>query len=184
MSGEPRLVATPSQTVGPFFHFGLADISSLGTVAPPEASGERIRVRVHVSDGDGQPVPDALVEVYQADADGVYGRAEFPGFGRQPTGGDGACVFDTIRPGAVAHHDGTRQAAHINICLLARGLLRQVYTRMYFEGDAALGGDAVLALVPAERRDTLIARPVAGEPNTWAFAIRLQGAGETVFFDL
>jgi protocatechuate 3,4-dioxygenase, alpha subunit len=184
MTGESRPVATPSQTVGPFFHFGLATNAALGTVAPPDAPGERIRVGVRVLDGDGLPVPDALVEIYQADADGVYGRAPFDGFGRLPTDADGRCVFETIRPGPVAHAANERQAPHINVCLLARGLLRQVYTRMYFAGDAEHAGDPLLALVPAERRETLIAQPAAGESLVWEFVIRLQGDAETVFFDL
>jgi protocatechuate 3,4-dioxygenase, alpha subunit len=181
---EPRLVATPSQTVGPFFHFGLATNAALGTVAPPGARGERVRVRVRVLDGDGLPVPDALVEVYQADADGVYGQPAFDGFGRLPTDANGICVFDTIRPGAVRHGTGERQAPHINVCLLARGLLRQVYTRIYFAGDAAHAADPLLALVPADRRETLMARPADSEPQIWEFVIRLQGDAETVFFDL
>src|SRR5207344_681293 len=117
----------------------------------------------------GVPVPDALVELWQADADGVYVRPEDPrdvlapagfcGFGRLPTGADGACVFETIRPGAERDAQGRPQAPHINVCLLARGLLRQIYTRIYFAGDPALETDAVLALVPGERRRTLQARP-------------------------
>jgi protocatechuate 3,4-dioxygenase alpha subunit len=183
MTEEARPVATPSQTVGPFFHFGLATNEALGRIAGPDTQGERIRLRVRVLDGDGVPVPDALVEVYQADADGVYARPPFTGFGRLPTGEDGACVFDTIVPGAVTRRTGEPPAPHINVCLLARGLLRQVYTRMYFAGHHLNATDPVLALVPPDRRDTLLASP-ANEPGTWEFLIRLQGNGETVFFDL
>ena len=193
MSQTPvRLVATSSQTVGPFFHFGLADNPTLGCLVRDDTRGDRIRLKVGVVDGDGEPVPDALVELWQADADGVYVRpvnpkevltpAGFCGFGRLPTGTDGTCVFETIRPGRVRDARGALQASHINVCLLARGLLRQIYTRMYFAGDAALGSDAVLSLVPEARRHTLLARPVAA--GEWAFDIRLQGDGETVFFDL
>ena len=187
-----RLVATSSQTVGPFFHFGLADEATLGCLVRADTRGERIRLRVRVLDGDAQPLPDALVEVWQADADGIYVRPQDPmnvlaptgfcGFGRLPTGADGACVFETILPGAVRDAQGRTEAPHINVCLFARGLLRQVYTRIYFEGDPALESDAVLAFVPRERRQTLLAQPIgAGE---WTFDIRLQGDGETVFFDL
>jgi protocatechuate 3,4-dioxygenase alpha subunit len=92
-------------------------------------------------------------------------------------------VFDTIRPGAVSDGRGT-QASHINVCVFARGLLRHVYTRVYFTGDPNLDRDPILALVPAGRRATLLASPAAGEPGTWAWVIRLQGGDETVFFDL
>ena len=138
------------------------------------------------------PVPDALIELWQADADGVYVRPQdledvltptgFCGFGRLPTGPDGACVFETIRPGAERDAQGRTQAPHINVCLLARGLLRQIYTRIYFAGDPDLASDVVLAHVPEGRRPTLLAQP--GGPGAWAFDLRLQGDAETVFFDL
>lgn len=204
MSRE-RLVATPSQTVGPFFHFGLvragtrsglAREGALGSMAGPATRGERITLRVRVTDGDGTPVPDAMVELWQADADGRYVRPdnptmaaagtappEFTGFGRLPTSQDGTCVFTTIRPGLVASPDGRFQAAHINLCFFSRGLLRHLYTRIYFSGDDRLGDDVVLANVPVERRATLLATP-AGAPGEWSFDLRLQGTDETVFFDL
>jgi protocatechuate 3,4-dioxygenase alpha subunit len=193
MSQTPvPLVATSSQTVGPFFHFGLADNATLGCLVRDETRGERIRLRIGVFDGDGAPVPDALVELWQADADGVYVRPADPkdvlspsgfcGFGRLPTGADGTCVFETIRPGAERDALGRSQAPHINVCLLARGLLRQIYTRIYFAGDPALEADVVLALVPESRRRTLLAQP--GGPGDWVFDIRFQGDAETVFFDL
>lgn len=189
-----RLTATPSQTVGPFFHFGLAENASLGRLAGPHTRGERIVLAVGVLDGDGLPVPDSLIEIWQADADGKYVRPgtpdellsppEFYGFGRMPTGPDGACQFETIRPGRVPDDRGALQAAHINVCLFARGLLRQLYTRMYFAGDPALETDSILQFVPADRRETLLASPFADSPCHWRFDVRLQGARETVFFDL
>jgi protocatechuate 3,4-dioxygenase alpha subunit len=198
MSQTPlRLVATSSQTVGPFFHFALADNATLGCLVGADTRGERIRLRIRVLDGDGAAVPDALIELWQADADGVYVRPQDPkdiltptgfcGFGRLPTGADGVCVFETIRPaaprtGAERDAQGRTQAPHINVCLLARGLLRQIYTRIYFAGDPDLEADAVLALVPKDRRATLFAQP--GGPGEWAFDLRLQGDAETVFFDL
>lgn len=198
MSREPvRLTATPSQTVGPFFHFGLADNAALGRLAGPDTKGERIFLDIGVFDGDGEPVPDSLVEIWQADADGSYVRPsspvtgdvrrmapEFTGFGRLPTGTDGVCRFETIRPGRVADAQGLRQASHINVCLFARGLLRQLYTRIYFAGDPALARDTIYQLVPGERRDTLLATRVTDEPCRWRFDVRLQGERETVFFDL
>ena len=106
----------------------------------------------------------------------------FCGFGRLPTGADGSCTFETIRPGRVADGAGPAQAPHINVCLFARGLLRQVYTRIYFAGDELIATDAVLAQVPESRRHTLVAHETT--PGAWLFDIRLQGDGETVFFDL
>ena len=189
MSAADSRVATSSQTVGPFFHFGLADNDALGCMAAPDAPGDHIELRVQVLDGEGAPVPDALIELYQADADGRYAQADadtpgrFTGFGRLPTGPDGRCAFTTIKPGAVRSAAGN-QAAHVNVCLLSRGLLRQIYTRIYFDGDPDLASDPLLALVPHDRRDTLLARPAPGEAGVWSFVIRLQGDGETVFFDL
>jgi protocatechuate 3,4-dioxygenase, alpha subunit len=188
MSERPRPIATSSQTVGPFFHFGLTADARLGEVAPPDAPGDHLQLRVRVLDGAGDPVPDAVVELYQADADGRYPDAaveapEFRGFGRLPTGPAGDCVFQTIKPGVV-RTNGIEQAPHINVCLLARGLLRQIYTRIYFKGDPGLASDPILALVPSARRSTLLAEPSASEPGLWEFVIRMQGSEETVFFDL
>jgi protocatechuate 3,4-dioxygenase, alpha subunit len=165
-------IATPSQTAGPFFHLGLTpQTTQLAATAPQH---DRIRLLVSVTDGDGQPVDDALIELWQAGPDDVAG------FARMPTGRDGACEVETVRP-AVSRR---RQAAHINVCLFARGLLRQLHTRLYFDGDPALASDPVLALVPEERRDTLIARPDPSDASRWIFELRLQGPGETVFFDI
>jgi protocatechuate 3,4-dioxygenase, alpha subunit len=190
MSDESRPIASPSQTVGPFFHFGLATNDALGRIATAADTGARIRLRIRVFDGDGALVPDALVEIYQADRDGTYpARAggagadpPFTGFGRLPTGPDGSCAFDTIHPGAVRSAAGV-QAPHVNVCLLARGLLRQVYTRVYFAGDAGHHTDPILALVPADRRGTLLASPARDAADAWDFEIHLQGDRETVFFD-
>jgi len=184
---EP-LIASSSQTVGPFFHVGPGASDRCGVVASPDVPGERIRLRVQVLDGDGAPVNDALVELQQADANGVSPSAPtgpgdpppvFSGFGRLGTSEHGVCCFETIRPGA----SSPDAAAHITVCLFMRGLLRHLVTRVYFDGDPALDRDAILALVPAERRATLMARP-AGDGVTWDFVARLQGDRETVFFDV
>jgi protocatechuate 3,4-dioxygenase, alpha subunit len=191
MSRDPaRFTATPSQTVGPFFHFGLADNPSLGVLAGEGVKGTRIRLHVRVLDGDRQPVPDALVEIWQADADGQYVHSaadgtdppRFTGFGRLPTTADGTCVFETILPGRVAGASGAAQAPHINVCLFSRGLLRQLYTRIYFAGTEGLESDPILSAAPVERRETLLAR--SDTANEWRFDIQLQGERETVFFDL
>ena len=190
-----ELVAIPSQTVGPFFHFGLTTDHAQGQLAGPGAAGERLRLEVRVLDGQGQPVPDAMVEIWQADSAGQYvrpaaasgGDAQRPAFvsyGRLPTDEHGVCTFETIRPGRVADGQGGLQATHVNVCLFARGLLRQLHTRVYFDGDSALEEDAALMLVPRERRDTLLAHRAAGEPMRWQFDLRMQGERETVFFDL
>jgi len=193
MSGPPlRLTATPSQTIGPFFHFGLADDVALGCLVRPDTKGDRIRLSMQVLDGDGLPVSDAMLELWQADADGRHVRPNDPaallsapgfcGFGRLATDDTGMSTFDTIRPGRIVDPDGRVHASHVDVCVFARGLLRQLYTRVYFEGDPDLDTDVVLALVPSDRKSTLIARP-AGDA-VWRFEIRLQGEAETVFFDL
>jgi len=166
---------SPSQTIGPFFHFCLTADSALGSLAGPDAKGERIRLRFRLLDGDGAPVPDGMLELWQADTAGQYG-----GFGRLATDSDGVCLFDTVYPGRAP--DG--KASHISVSVFARGLLDRLCTRVYFEGDPALDGDPVLALVPEDRRQTLIARRDAEDRAQWNFDIRLQGEQETVFFDI
>ena len=176
-------IATPSQTVGPFFHFGITTDQGLGSLTAA-AVGERLHLRIRVFDGAGTPLPDSMIEIYQANAAGEYGTESFSGFGRLATDADGACLFETIRPGRAAGTDGRRQAAHVNVCLFARGLLRQLCTRVYFAGDPDLETDPVLALVPADRRSTLLATPAEGASGTWEWHLHLQGPAETVFFDL
>jgi protocatechuate 3,4-dioxygenase alpha subunit len=157
--------------------------------------GERIRLSFRVIDGDGSPTPgDSMIELWQADARGRYAHAldphagevdpNFCGFGRMETDLSGECVFETVKPGSVPDPHGGMQAPHINVALFARGLLKQLYTRVYFDGEPGNATDPVLALVPEERRVTLLARPAAGQPSTWCMEIRLQGEAETVFFDV
>jgi protocatechuate 3,4-dioxygenase alpha subunit len=165
---EP-LIATSSLTVGPFFHVGPTSTDEFGRVVQADAPGEHIHVAIRVLDGDSEPVSDAMVELWQP---GV-------GFGRLGTKPDGWCRFETVRPVPAV---GSPEAAHINVCVFARGLLRHLYTRIYFEGDAALGSDPLLSVAPEARRPTLVARR-SGDQN-WEFVIRLQGPDETVFFDI
>jgi protocatechuate 3,4-dioxygenase alpha subunit len=169
MSGEAR-AATASQTVGPFFHFGLTAKPN-GRLLDRLSGDDAITLVIRVTDGDGQPLNDAAVEIMQ---EGV--------FGRMPTGEDGTCVFETMRPRLGANAPANT-SPHIFVCLLARGLLRHLHTRIYFAGDPALDRDPVLALVPHDRRETLLARPERADPRRWTFDLRLQGAGETVFFN-
>jgi len=190
---------TPSATVGPFFLFGLVPSSAGGVdlitnrLATPDVEGERIRIEGRVLDGDGVPLPDALIEIWQADAAGSYAHANaqeqrantaFKGFGRAPTDNDGFYWFETIRPGAVPGPDGRAQAPHILVNVFARGMTRHATTRIYFADENANADDPILALVPPDRRDTLIARRADsnGEP-VYRFDIHLQGEHETVFFE-
>jgi protocatechuate 3,4-dioxygenase alpha subunit len=195
---------TPSQTVGPFFHYGLpwkgcADLigdSDIGArpelfpvehyvLASPSAKGgvegEPIVIEGVVLDADGKVVPDAMIEIWQADAAGRYvdgsGDTGFIGWGRASTGEDGVYRFLTIRPGRV----DARQAPHIAVSVFGRGVIKRLATRLYFEDEAANAADPILALVPAERRETLIARKAGA---VWRFDIVLQGDRETVFFDI
>ena len=174
-------VPSGSQTVGPFFNFGLTANPQLGILA---GDGERIRVEFRVTDGDGAPTPgDSMIEIWQADPQGRYeGNPTFHGFGRLETNVDGICVFETLTPGRVAGADGRLQAPHINVIVFARGLLKHCFTRLYFAGEPSNDEDAALALVPESRRGTLIAQRT--DANTYRMDIRLQGDSETVFFDL
>lgn len=182
---------TPSQTVGPFFHLGLTDGESVGEIAGKSVAGEHIRLRCRVLDGDGHPVPDAMIELWQADSEGHYRHPEDPGpnsaylgFGRLPTDEHGTCTFETIKPGPIPAPDGPTQAPHINVSVFARGLLKRLATRIYFAQERLNKEDPILALIPESRRHTLLAKRDEGEPNLWNFAVRLRGEDETVFFDI
>ena len=175
---------TPSQTVGPYFKIGL-DWPDAWHVAADDKAGPRIALRGQVLDGDGVPVTDALIEIWQADSDGRYHASRAGGFrgaGRCAVDGQGRFRFETVKPGRVAAPDAGLQAPHINVLVMARGLLQHLYTRIYFAADAALHEtDRVLACVPDRRRATLIAAPAGDEQ---VFDIHLQGEHETVFFEL
>ena len=162
-------------------------------LAGPDVSGKRIAIEGRVIDGDGKPVPDAILEVWQANSLGKYAHQEdgqdkpvetgFAGFGRIPTDEQGAFRFTTIKPGAVPGPDGKAQAPHIVVSVFMRGLLRRLVTRIYFPDDAGHAEDFALSRVEAPRRGTLIAKNVAGRPGTLEWNIVLQGPEETVFFD-
>ena len=182
------MIPSASQTLGPFFNFGLTTNTALGGMAGEGVEGERIRLVFRVTDGDGRALPgDAMIELWQADASGRYrhpldprgGEADaaFMGFGRLEVDANGECVFETVKPGRVGE-----QAPHVNVTLFARGLGKALRTRVYFAHEAANAQDEVLAMVPEERRGTLLARQVVA--GTWLMDIRLQGEGETVFFDM
>ena len=172
--------ATPSQTVGPFFSIGFAWMDS-GNIASAAFPGERISIQGRILDGDGKPVSDGLLEIWQADPGGRFDNPAFRGFGRIPTQADGRFTFTTVRPGRIAAPGGRMQAAHLLVTVFARGMLKHAVTRLYFPGDPAHAEDPVLALVDPARRATLIARPSGGALE---WDVVLQGRDETVFFDL
>jgi protocatechuate 3,4-dioxygenase alpha subunit len=182
-----HLTPTPSQTVGPYLHLGLTDSRSVPRIAGDGAKGERLWLTFRVLDGDGAPVPDAMIEVWQADAEGNYAdsaSADFTGFGRLATAEDGSCTFETVKPGCVPGPGESTQAPHINVSILGRGILKRLSTRTYFAEEPANAADPVLALVPENRRSTLLARPDPDRNRHWMFEVRLRGEGETVFFDV
>jgi protocatechuate 3,4-dioxygenase alpha subunit len=206
---------TPSQTVGPFFHYGLpwkggADLvgqSEMGArpdlipeghyvlnLSSPKGpvTGEVIEICGRVLDGDGQPVPDAMLEIWQANAAGRYASAEdtrdevaldpnFIGFGRASTSAEGEYRFRTIKPGRTPGPGNSLQAPHIAVGVLGRGLIKRLCTRLYFEDGEGNDDDPILALVPEERRHTLIAKKIEGG---YRFDVVLLGEQETVFFDV
>jgi protocatechuate 3,4-dioxygenase alpha subunit len=182
---------TPSQTVGPYHAIGLPFDD--GPYAVPEGTPGAIRITGAVYDGEGARVPDTLIETWQADADGRFadlhghgGDSELEGFrGFARAGfedGDGTFEILTVKPGRVPGPGGAPQAPHIDVSVFARGLLHRVVTRIYFADEPeANGEDPVLGRVPAARRETLLAQPTN---DGYRFDIRLQGPGETVFFDI
>lgn len=192
-----KLKETPSQTAGPFLHIGtLPAIAGLRASRPERQNilagdgtlGQRIRIEGVIHDGSGALVKDAMVEIWQANANGQYGGNEFLGWGRAATDFDsGLFVFETIKPGVTAFHDGRAQAPHISVSIFARGINIHLQTRLYFSDEAAANAaDPVLQLVGApELVATLIAGKMeGGGVPTYRFDIRLQGDGETVFFDV
>ena len=179
-----------SQTVGPYYAIGLDHLVS-ETLAGPQAGGEPITLSGTVFDADGEPIPDAIVELWQASPGGQYhehqeiGRARnldgFLGFARLSTHSGGTFHVQTVIPGAVGFPDGREQAPHIVVLLFMRGLMRHLVTRIYFPNHALNAHDPVLLLVPEGRRATLIANPIG--PQTLHWDIHMQGSRETVFFE-
>jgi len=184
------LRASTSQTIGPYLRIGL-EWMVIEDLAPQGVAGERVRIEGRVLDADGKPVNDAAVEIWQANSHGKYASPEdgqdkpldprFRGYGRSLTDNDGNFRFRTIKPGRVPGPDGKLQAPHLAVTLFMRGLLKQLVTRVYFPDEPANADDPVLALVPAERRATLVARRKGDGVLEWN--VILQGRNETVFFD-
>jgi protocatechuate 3,4-dioxygenase alpha subunit len=188
-----KLIPTPGQTVGPFFALGL-DRPQWSDLARNNPEGERIVIEGRVLDGDGAPVPDALIELWQANAAGRYNHVadgqsdkkldpNFLGYGRVATDAQGCFRITTVKPGPVPGRGNALQAPHINVAFFARGLLRQLYTRIYFADEPANASDPLLAAIEdASVRNTLIARRGGG--GAYRFDIVLQGKDETAFLDL
>ena len=175
---KARLVPIPSQTVGPFFYIGLTGPHSTPRMAGPDAKGERVKLICTMLDGKGVAIPDGMIEIWQANAEGKYNHPAdkqsksidpaFMGFGRAGTDANGACEFETIKPGRVPSRGKIPQAPHLEVSVFARGLLKRAATRIYFAGDPANDEDPVLALVPKARRATLIAQPDSSQPGRMA----------------
>jgi protocatechuate 3,4-dioxygenase alpha subunit len=184
-----RLPLTPSQTVGPFLHIALQWPD--GPYVVPAGTAGAVWLRGRVLDGEGAPVTDALVETWQADPDGRFDHPDDPrgarrpavpgfrGFGRSPTDDEGRYAILTVKPGLLPCPDGAVEAPHLDVSVLARGLLNRLVTRIYFPDEPANEADPVLAAVPPGRRSTLVATQ---RPDGLLHDIRLQGPHETVFF--
>jgi len=183
------LTLTPSQTAGPYLSIGL--MRELGSSLVPEDDLRAIRIRGRLLDGHGDPVPDGMVEIWQANAAGRYSHPAdsredvpfeegFRGFGRSGTADEGWFEFVTVKPGRVPMPDGRQQAPHIVVAIFARGLLKGLLTRLYFpDEEEANAADPVLSVLGEAERATLVAQP---EDGGLRFDIRLQGDGQTTFF--
>lgn len=185
---------TPSQTIGPFFHDALVDEDRTELVSPDHP--EAIRIEGIIYDGTGETVPDAMVEIWQANAAGRYNHPaddredlpldeSFSGFGRSSTVEDGKFSFVTVKPGPVPDLDGRTQAPHVMVSIFARGLLKRLVTRIYFpdEGEANADDPVLSSVEDPQLRETLIARPEGPEGDVLRFDIHLQGEDQTAFFE-
>ncbi len=187
------LQATSSQTVGPYFRIGLRWLNHDNLVGEG-VSGERVTIQGRVFDGDGVPVRDAILEIWQANAHGKYDHPEdtqdkllepgFKGYGRVPVNDEGMFRFATIKPGPVPGPEGRDQAPHLVVSVFMRGVLRRMVTRIYFPDDPRNPSDFILNLVEPARRFTLIAKKTASGPGALEWNVVLQGPDETAFFDL
>jgi protocatechuate 3,4-dioxygenase alpha subunit len=187
------LYASTYQTVGPFFSIGLGRLEA-ADLAPEGVPGQRIKITGCIFDGAGIPIPDALLEIWQADSQGKYVNSAnsqpttekpvFTGYGRISTNESGCYEFITIQPGQVPAPDGAhKQAPHILVGLLMRGLLKRLTTRIYFPNHPANETDPILKLIPAERRNTLFLQPLSTQANEFRWDIHMQGPQETVFLE-
>ena len=186
------LPATTWQTVGPFFSIGLSRLSQ-ADLAVPHVQGNHIKVQGRMFDGDLRPIPDALIEIWQANAHGKYAHPDdkqdkpleqgFSGYGRIPTDDEGRFQFSTIKPGAVPGPTGRLQAPHLVVGLIMRGLLKRLCTRIYFPDESSNNDDTILQSIPPPRRETLLLRASAEQSGLFNWDIHTQGQDETVFFE-
>jgi len=203
VSDKP-LPESPSQTAGPYVHIGcmpnycgiegVYPVDTGSSLVNARTQGGRIRIRGRIYDGDGAPLTDAVIETWQADAAGLYqspeetrGEADaaFGGWGRQPCDPEtGEFSFDTIKPGKVPFAAGRPQAPHVTLWIVARGINVGLHTRLYFDDEAVANAEdpILIQIEPAERVATLIAK--SDGDGCYCFDIHLQGADETVFFDM
>ena len=187
-----RFGLAASQTVGPFFQIGFEDLYQTDLTVRG-LRGKIITIRGQVLDTDRLPVPDAVIEIWQANSFGKYAHPEdqqdkplepgFAGFGRCPTDANGEFKFLTVKPGPVSSSTQTPQAPHINVSLFMRGLLDRLVTRIYFADEELNRTDEILNLIDPTRRATLLARPAPHDPGTYLWNVILQGLEETVFLD-
>ena len=192
MTTSTKYISTPSQTVGPYLHIGL-DWLNTSNLVQADTEGQHLVLQGRLIDADGQPIPDGMIEIWQANTHGKYAHPDdhvsqpltknFMGFGRMPTDEQGGFRFSTIKPGRVLHRDGSLQAPHIMVHIFARGLVKQLVTRVYFPDDDH-ADDLVMNLVPVDRRHTLVASAHADQSNVLDWNIVLGGENETVFFTI
>jgi protocatechuate 3,4-dioxygenase, alpha subunit len=186
VSEREETIPSGSQTVGPYFTIGMRTLAD--EIAIADAAAGTIEVRGNVVDGDGFPVPDAMLELWGAEGQGVYvgpnrSAEELPaGFHRLITDGEGRFSARISKPALVQFGDGRTQAPHFLVLVFARGLLRHLITRLYFSGEETNETDPVLLGVPAERRHTLVAQPDGSNPQVYQWNVVLQGRDETAFF--
>jgi protocatechuate 3,4-dioxygenase, alpha subunit len=187
------LQSTAWQTVGPYFQIGLAHLYEQD-IAGESVQGQRIQVQGRVFDGNMQPISDAMLEIWQANANGKYAHPDdqqdkplepgFRGYGRVPTDAEGRFRFTTIKPGSVPGLGGQEQAPHLLVSLMMRGLLRRLVTRMYFPNEPLNVSDPTLQSVEPARRKTLLLNAAADQPGLFRLDIHMQGEDETVFLDI
>ena len=192
MTTSTKYISTPSQTVGPYLHIGL-DWLNTSNLVQADTEGQHLVLQGRLIDADGQPIPDGMIEIWQANTHGKYAHPDdhasqpltknFMGFGRMPTDEQGGFRFSTIKPGRVLHRDGSLQAPHIMVHIFARGLVKQLVTRVYFPDDDH-ADDLVMNLEPVDRRHTLVASAHADQSNVLDWNIVLGGENETVFFTI
>jgi len=191
-SPSSRPAPTASQTVGPFFSIGLCPDRAGNLVSAVIAAGSKVvSIRGRIRDGDGQAVPDAVLEIWRANDRGEYAGSQDEcdaggvpsGFARIPTNELGEFEFATLKPGPTTGDNGEVHAPHLTVLIFMRGLLRHLVTRIYFSQDSANARDPVLGAVPEGRRATLMAQQIAGNENELRWDVYLQGDTETVFFE-